>query len=86
MLAGSKAMLFLFSDFEFSTDGGQLDRFCSSFKYLGVVLEEKWNWKKHVNSLLRKLGLRLFVFNRISHMLDKKTLIIYFNGLLLPHT
>ena len=52
MLAGSKAMLFLFSDFEFSTDGGQLDRFCSSFKYLGVVLEEKWNWKKHVNSLL----------------------------------
>ena len=44
MLAGSKAMLFLFNDFEFSADGGQLDH-ASSFKYLhvGVVLDEKWN-------------------------------------------
>ena len=84
LLTGSKVMLSLFNDFEFSTDGRQLDR-VSFFRYLGVVLDEKWNWKKHVNSLLRKLAHRLSVFNRILHILDKKTLIAYFNGLALPH-
>ena len=39
----------------------------------------------HVNSLLQKQGHRLLVFNRIYHMLDKKSLTAYFNGLVLPH-
>ena len=42
LLTGSKAMLSLFNDFEFSTDGRQLDR-VSFFRYLVVVLDEKWN-------------------------------------------
>ena len=49
------------------------------------VLDEKWKWKMHVNSLLQKLGHRLSVFNRIYHMLDEKSLTAYFNGLVLPH-
>ena len=61
-------------------DGGQLNR-VSSFKYLGVVLDEKWNWKPHVNSLVQKLCCknydRLSVFNQISHKLNNKTLIAY---------
>ena len=39
----------------------------------------------HINSLLPKLGHRLPVFNRIYHMLDKRRLQVYFNGLVLPH-
>ena len=39
----------------------------------------------HVNSLLQTLGHRLSVFNRIYHMLDQKSLISNFNGLVLPH-
>ena len=84
MLSGSKTMLSPFNDFQFSTDEGQIDR-VSSFKYLGVLLDEKWKWKVHVNSLLQKLGHRLSVFNRIYHMLDQKSLTAYFNGLVLPH-
>jgi len=84
MLSGSKTMLSSFNDFKFSTDKEQVNC-ASSFKYLGVVLDEKWKWKMHVNSLLQKLGHRLSVFNRIYHMLDKKSLIAYFNGLVLPH-
>ena len=84
MLSGSKTMLSPFNDFQFSTDEGQIDR-VSSFKYLGVLLDEKWKWKMHVNSLLQKLGHRLSVFNRIYHMLDQKSLTAYFNGLVLPH-
>ena len=39
----------------------------------------------HISSLLRKLGHRLSVLNHILHMLDKRTRLGYFNGLVLPH-
>ena len=39
----------------------------------------------HTNSLLQKLGHRLSVFNRIYHMLDKRSPMAYFYGLVLPH-
>ena len=84
MLSESKTMLSSFSDFTFSAGEDQVNR-VSSFNYLGVVLDEKWKWKIHVNSLLQKLGHRLSVFNRIYHMLDEKSLTAYFNGLVLPH-
>ena len=43
-------------------------------------------WKMHINSLLQKRGHRLSVFNRIYHMLpDKRSLMAYFNGLVLPN-
>ena len=44
-----------------------------------------WKWKMHINSLLQKRGHRLSVFNRIYQMLDKRSLMAYFNGLVLPH-
>ena len=50
MLSGSKTMLSPFNDFQFS-DEGQINR-VSSFKYLGVLLDEKWKWKVHVNTYL----------------------------------
>ena len=40
MLLISKTMVSLFNDFTFSTDNEQVNR-VSSFKYLGVVLDEK---------------------------------------------
>ena len=49
------------------------------------ILDQKWNWKIHISSLLRKLGHRLSVLNSILHMLDKRTRLAYFNGLVLPH-
>ena len=84
MLAGSKTMLSKFENFEFLPDGGQINR-VKSFKYLGVTVDEKWSWKCHIKTLLRKLGHRLSVFNRILHMLDRRTRMAYFNGLVLPH-
>ena len=77
-------MLSSFSDFTVSAGEDQVNR-VSSFNQLGVVLDKKWKWKTHVNSLLQKLGHRLSVFNRIYHMLDEKSLTAYFNGLVLPH-
>ena len=36
-------------------------------------------------NLLKKLGHRLSLFNRIFHMLDNRTRIAFYNGLVLPH-
>ena len=84
MLAGSKRMLSLFEDFELQSNGTQIDR-VQSFKYLGVTMDSKWNWKPHISNLLKKLGHRLSLFNRIFHMLDNRTRIAFYNGLVLPH-
>ena len=76
MLSGSKTMLSSFNDFTFSADKEQANR-VSSFNYLGIVLDEIWKWKMHVNSLVQKLGHRLSVFNRFYHMLDEKSLSVF---------
>ena len=85
MLAGSKTMLARFEDFQFQSEGGASIERVGSFKYLGVTADDKWSWKVHLRSFFRKLGHRLTVFNRIRHVLDRKTRIAYFNGLVLPH-
>ena len=84
MLAGSKRMLSLFEDFELQPNGTQIDR-VQSFKYLGVTMDAKWSWKPHISNLLKKLGHRLSLFNGICHMLDNRTRIAFYNGLVLPH-
>ena len=45
------------NNFQFFTGDGQffLLVFITSIKYPGVVLDEKWKWKMHVNSFLLKL-------------------------------
>jgi len=84
MLAGSKRMLSLFEGFELQSNGTQIDR-VQSFKYLGVTMDAKWSWKPHISNLLKKLGHRLSLCNRIFHMLDNRTRIAFYNGLVLPH-
>ena len=85
MVIGSKNSLVSFEDFRFEPDDNvAIDRL-TSFKYLGVTTDEKWNWKAHVRNLIKKLGHRICVFNRICHMLDTKSRIAYYNGLVLPH-
>ena len=54
----------------------------ATFFELGVYI---YIYTKHMNSLLQKLGHRLSVFNRIYHMLDKRSLKSHLNGLVLPH-
>ena len=64
LLVGSKRMLSLFEDFELQPNGTQIDR-VQSFKYLGVTTDAKWSWKPHISNLLKKIGHRLSLFNRI---------------------
>jgi len=50
-----------------------------------VTMDAKWSWKPHISNLLRKLGHRHSLFNRTFHMLDNRTRIAFYNGLVLPH-
>ena len=50
-----------------------------------MTTDEKWSWKPYIRNLVKKLGHRISVFNSISHMLDQKTRLAYYNGLVLPH-
>ena len=84
VLTGNKNTLSAFENFEFKSDGVVIDR-VKSFTYLGVTTDEKWSWKPYIRNLVKKLGHRISVFNRISHMLDQKTRLAYYNGLVLPH-
>ena len=84
MLSGSKNTLTAFENFEFISDSVVIDR-VKSFKYLGVTTDEKWSWKPHIRNLVKKLGHRISVFNRILHMLDQKSRLAYYNGLVLPY-
>ena len=77
MLTGSKNT---FENFEFNSDGAVIDH-VQSFTYLGVTTDEKWSWKPHI----RNLVYRISVSNHMSHMLDEKTRLAYYNGLVLPH-
>ena len=64
-------MLSLFlDDVDLQMNSIQVER-VKSCKYLGVTMDAKWSWKAHISNLLKKLGHRLSVFNRIFHMLDK---------------
>ena len=84
MLAGSRTMLSTFQNFEYKLDGEPVSR-VPEFKYLGILLDEKWNWKSHISNLSQQLGYRLSVFNRILHLFDKNARLAYYNGLVLPH-
>ena len=84
MLSGSKNTLSAFKNFEFKSEGVVIDR-VKSFKYLAVTTDEKWSWKPHIRNLAKKLGHRISVLNRISDMLDQKSRMAYYNGLVLPH-
>ena len=85
MLTGSKTILARFEDFQFQSEGGASIERVGYFKYLGVTADDKWSWKVHLRSLFRKLGHILTVFNRIRHVLDRKTRVAYLNGLVQPH-
>ena len=66
MQTGSKITLSAFENFEFKSDGVVIDR-VKSFTYLGVTTDEKWSWKPHIRNLVKKLGHRISVFNRITY-------------------
>lgn len=56
------------------------DKENTTYKYLGIHLDEHMNFNSHIQHLCNKLSKSLFCLNRIKNILDKKSLrTIYFS-------
>ena len=52
---------------------GFLIKQSDSTKYLGLVLDDKLNWKKHLTSLKSKVSRSYFVMSKLRYYLDVST-------------
>lgn len=51
-----KNVLTSFEDFQFKSDDDVIIDCVKSFKYPGVTIDKKWNWRPHIRNLIKKLG------------------------------
>ena len=54
-------------------------------KFLGVLIDEKLNWKKHIGLVLTKLSKSMFMLNRAKHILNYDAMLTLYNSIVLPH-
>ena len=64
---------------------GQPIRNEQTAKYLGVLIDDKLNWKQHIDSVAKKVGRNLGILRRVSKHLPMKTRKMLFNAIVLPH-
>ena len=55
-----------------------------STKFLGVVIDEKLTWKKHIDYIKLKIAKALGVMNRVRNTLPHKILLLLYQTLILP--
>ena len=57
----------------------------NQYKYLGLYIDNKLNYKKHIIELKIKLAKILYLFKKISFIIDTKTLLLLYNALIVPN-
>lgn len=57
----------------------------SYIKYLGVMIDDKLNFKMHCEYIEKKISKKISFLNRIRKKIDKNTAILLFNSIILPH-
>jgi hypothetical protein len=54
-------------------------------KYLGVEIDEKLNFKRHVDTKLKKMGKKVGFLGRIQEKLTKTAKMTIYNSIISPH-
>jgi len=54
-------------------------------KYLGPTLDNKLNFKKHLNGIKRKVACAVGIMNRLKFIFPKETLLQLYHALIYPH-
>lgn len=54
-------------------------------KFLGINIDDKLNWKVHINILKTKISKRIAILCKIKTSVNKNTLYILYNSLILPY-
>ena len=61
-------------------NGSELEK-CESYKYLGVYIDSKLNWKNHIEHITSKIAKSCGALAKIRHYVDTKTLVNIFHAL-----
>ena len=56
----------------------------SSFRCLGVDLDEKMSWEKHIDSICKKVGSGIGIIERVKPFVPNETLQNLYEALVLP--
>lgn len=86
----SKTKFILFSNCNKNTqvqiqiDGVGIER-VNENKFLGVIIDDKINWKSHIKHVHSKLSRSISVLSKARHILDHKSLHILYCSLILPY-
>ena len=67
-------------NFSLSMGGNKIER-TQSYKYLGVTVDHKLNWKMHIEELCSALASVCGVLSKVRHYLDRKSLMLIYNSL-----
>jgi hypothetical protein len=65
-------------------DGEQIAR-VTTMKYLGVEIDERLDFKQHVNTTIKKMGKKVGFLGRIQQKLIKRAKITIDNSIISPH-
>ena len=57
----------------------------NNFTFLGLTLDKSLNWKSHTNNIASKISRTLGVINSLKFIVPRKTLLVIYNSLILPH-
>ena len=53
--------------------------------YIGLNIDEKLNWEKHINDVSNIISKKIGILYRIKHFVTRNTLIMLYNAFILPH-
>lgn len=65
-------------------DGVALER-ASTYKYLGLVIDDGLKWAPHVAEVGKKISPYIFVLNRTRHFISRETATLIYFGYIYPH-
>ena len=83
VLFGTPTMLSRAGNLSFSHGGEEIDQ-VSSFKYLGITLDENLNFSEHLVETAKKISSRIGVLGRVRKFLPIKYRVMLYNALILP--
>ena len=81
---GSKKQLRDKPDLNLTIGPDKIDR-VNSFKYLGIILDEHLSFNEHVDYVVSKTSKKLGVIRKSREFPDRKTSLILYESLVLPH-
>ena len=68
-------------NFEIQMGGNTIEQ-TETYKYLGVIIDEKLSWKPHIDKMCSKLASVCGILSKIRHILDRNSLLMIYNSLI----